>query len=57
MRSHCALCGWASPACFTREEAGCRATWHVYEEHRAKWEQMFGTRPPTDPDYRRPDEK
>lgn len=36
----------------TRDDAGCAATWHVYEEHRDVWIEMFGDRPPNDRDPR-----
>lgn len=48
----CNLCTaperWSS-----RDAAGCAATWHVYEEHRAAWAALFGTALPHDP---RPEE-
>ena len=52
MRSVCNLCAWQSQLWPTRDQAGYEATWHVWEEHPAEWVQLFGGRPPADPDPR-----
>lgn len=51
-RTHCSECGWASAAYPTRDLAGSRGTWHVFEEHLETYQQLFGDRPPADPDPR-----
>jgi len=52
-RSHCQVCPWESRDWLTRDQAGCEATWHVYEEHPDQWRALFGDAPPRDPDPRR----
>jgi hypothetical protein len=53
MRSIRNECGWCSADWPTRDQAGCEASWHVYEEHRATWVSIVGSdRPPIDPDPR-----
>lgn len=51
-RSTCQLCPWVSVPYPTRGLAGCRATWHVFEDHPTVWSAMFGSVPPVDPDPR-----
>lgn len=51
-QSFCSLCPWFSEPWPTRDLAGCRGTWHVYEDHRSTWRALFGDAPPTDPDPR-----
>lgn len=51
-RSLCSLCDWRSDPYLSRDLAGCRATWHVYESHRSAWQAMFGNTLPRDPDPR-----
>lgn len=52
VRSCCGLCSWSSEPYPTRDLAGCRGTWHVYEDHRPEWLIMFGDMSPRDPDPR-----
>lgn len=52
LSSICSICGhvetWP-----TRDQAGCAASWHVYENHRDAWIAVIGNdREPTDPDPR-----
>ena len=47
-------CNWKSGKQPNREISGCLATWHVYEEHNKQWTEVFGDRPPVDPDPRDP---
>lgn len=46
------LCDWHSRNWPTRDQAGCEATWHVYEKHPQAWRALFGNQPPRDPDPR-----
>ncbi len=50
--SSCCVCEWTSGDYSTSDMAGCAATWHVYEAHRAEWLNLFGDNPPRDPDPR-----
>jgi len=50
--SRCEICRWTSRDWPTRHQAGCEVTWHVYEEHRDVWRNMFGDGKPRDPDPR-----
>lgn len=52
-RSNCNLCYWKSQEWPTRDEAGCEASWHVYEEHPQAWRMLFGDEPPRDRDPRK----
>ncbi len=49
----CQLCPWQSREWPTRDQAGCEATWHVYEDHPEVWRSMFGDNPPRDPHPRK----
>jgi hypothetical protein len=44
-------CGWASPD-EPDQFSGCRATWHIFEDHPDVWLRTFGDRKPVDPDPR-----
>lgn len=52
-RAICGVCGWQSREWPTQDQAGCEASWHVYEQHREEWIEIIGSdRPPVDPDPR-----
>lgn len=55
MAAYCRVtgCKWITPE-LNKEIAGCLATWHVYENHKDVWFNLFGERPPLDPDPRIP---
>jgi hypothetical protein len=48
----CTRCEWQSTEIPPLDMS--EATWHVYEEHRELWNEVFGDRPPHDPDVRTP---
>lgn len=52
-QASCSLCPWVSRFWPSYDEAGCNATWHVFENHPDHWRALFGDRPPTDPDPRK----
>lgn len=56
MAAYCKLpgCDWMTGEP-VRDIAGCLAAWHVYEDHPEVWRELFGSRPPVDPDPRIPE--
>jgi len=53
-RAYCRVpdCRWVSREFQFRDMAGCAASWHIYEKHPETWRDLFGDRPPNDPDPR-----
>lgn len=47
-------CGWTNDHPL-EAVSGSMATWHVYEKHHDVWRNIFGNRPPVDPDPRTDD--